>query len=282
MILLDGQKLADSILSDLKTKVDPNNPPHLDIIMVGDNPASLKYVELKSQACQNIGIKVTLHNLPETTDTKEIICLVDSLNSSSTTGIMIQLPLPSHIDKEIVLNSIDPKKDVDGLTSTSLGLLFQADETGFISASPLAVITLLDHYKINLKGKHVVIINNTPLIGLPLSALFNNRLSTVTVCHKYTQDLKKITLTADVLISAVGIKNFVTADMIQNNTVVIGLGVSRDEFGKMAGDLDFNHLSTKASHLTPNFGGIGPMTVACLLKNVVSSHNHGLSKNPTL
>lgn len=282
MILLDGQKLADGILSDLKGKVDPNNPPHLDIIMVGDNPASATYVKLKSQACQNIGIKTAIHNLPQTITSKKIIDLINTLNSSNTAGIMVQLPLPEHLDKYLVLNSIDPSKDVDGLTATSLGLLFQGVETGFISASPLAVITLLEHHKIKFQGKHVVIINNTPLIGLPLSALFNNRQGTVTVCHKYTQDIKKITFTADILISAVGIKNFITADMIKANTIVVGLGVSKDESGKMAGDLDFKNLSTKASYLTPNFGGIGPLTVACLLQNVINSHTHGLSKNPTL
>lgn len=282
MILLDGQKLADSILSDLKTKVDPNNPPHLDIVMVGNNPASLKYVELKSTACQNIGIKTTIHNLPQTVTNKKIIDLIGSLNSSNTAGIMVQLPLPDHLDKYQVLNSIDPQKDVDGLTSTSLGLLFQGVETGFISASPLAVIALLDHYKIKYQGKHVVIVNNTPLVGLPLAALFNNRQATVTLCHKYTQDIKKITFSADILISAVGIKNFITADMIKDGTVVVGLGVCQDNYGKMAGDLDFKSLSVKASHLTPNFGGIGPMTVACLLQNVINSHTFGLSKNPTI
>jgi len=282
MILLDGKRLADQILADLKTKLDPKNPPHLDIIIVGDNPASATYVKLKSKACQDIGIKTTLHRLGSATSTPQVIDLISKLNSSNTTGIMVQLPLPDHLDKYLVLNTIDPKKDIDGLTNTSLGLLFQGVETGFISASPLAVITLLDHYKIKYQGKHVVIVNNTPLVGLPLAALFNNRQATVTLCHKYTQDIKKITFSADILISAVGIKNFITADMIKNNTVVIGLGVCRDESGKMAGDLDFGHLSTLASHLTPNFGGIGPMTVACLLKNVITSHLNGLSKNPTL
>jgi len=282
MILLDGKRLADQILADLKAKVDPSNPPQLDIIIVGDNPASLKYVDLKSQACLDIGIKTTLHPLDDTVNNSQVIDLIKKLNSSDTSGIMVQLPLPDHLHKYQILNSIDPSKDVDGLTATSLGLLFQGVETGFISASPLAVITLLDHYKIKFQGKHVVIINNTPLIGLPLSALFNNRQATVTICHKYTQDIKKITFTADILISAVGIKNFITVDMIKTNTVVVGLGVSKDESGKMAGDLDFAHLSTLASYLTPNFGGIGPLTVACLLKNVITSHTHGLSKNPTV
>jgi len=282
MILLDGKRLADQILTDLKAKVDPSNPPHLDIIMVGDNLASATYVKLKSQTCQDIGIKTALHHLDINTTDSQVVDLIKKLNLTNTSGIMVQLPLPNDLDKYQILNTIDPAKDVDGLTATSLGLLFQGVETGFISASPLAVITLLDHYKIKFKGKHVVIINNTPLIGLPLSALFNNRQATVTICHRYTQDIKEITNTADILISAVGIKNFIAADMVKDKSIVIGLGVCQDTLGKMAGDLDFKSLSAKTSHLTPNFGGIGPMTVACLLKNVINSHTYGLSKNPTL
>jgi len=271
MTILDGQKLADTILLKLKKDISTlSQAPHLAVILVGDNPASTKYIDMKQKAAQKIGIKTTLHYPSANTNQDTIIKLIEGLNKDKAiNGILVQLPLPQNLDTNLIINTINSQKDVDGLTNQNLGALFQGDETVSISASALAVIKLLEEYKVNFKGKHVVIINNTPLIGLPLTALFNNRLATVTLSHKYTKNLKDITQTADILISAVGIKNFITVDMIKKDAIVVGLGVSRDKNGKMAGDLDFKALSKKASLLTPNFGGIGPMTIACLFQNLV-------------
>ena len=272
MTLLDGQKLADSMLVNLKLEIDSKNiQPYMAAILIGDDPASLKYVDMKQAAGQKVGIKTAIHHLSSDTSQDKAIDLIKSFNiDQNIHGILVQLPLPFGFETNTIINTIDPKKDIDGLTNQNLGSLFQGDETVSVSASPLAVIRLLEEYNIDFTGKHLVIINNTPLIGLPLTALFNNRLATVTVCHKHTQNLNSITQTADILISAVGIKNFVTTDMIKDGAIVVGLGVCRDESGKMAGDLDFRNLSSKVSFITPNFGGIGPMTIACLFQNLVN------------
>ena len=271
MTILDGQKLADTILLNLKKQIATfNKAPHLAVVLVGDNPASTKYIDMKQKAAQKIGIKTTLHHPPANTSQEMVISLIKGLNKDrSINGILVQLPLPPGFDTNTIINTIDPKKDVDGLTAKNLGALFQGDETVSVSASALAVIKLLEKYKVSFKGKHVVIINNTSLIGLPLTAIFNNRLATVTICHKHTKNLKDITKTADILVSAVGIKNFITPDLIKKDAIVVGLGVSIDKQAKMAGDLDFKALSKKASLLTPNFGGIGPMTIACLFQNLI-------------
>lgn len=275
MIILDGQKLANQILSNLKKyTTNANLKPHLAAILIGDNPASLKYVQMKQLSGQKIGIKTSLYQPGKNTNQNSIIDLIKQLNIDKTIdGILVQLPLPPHLDTNLIINTINPAKDVDGLTSTNLGRLFQADRHIPVSASPQAIITILEKYKIHLKGKHVVIINNTSLVGLPLTALFNNRWATVTICHQYTKHLKAITKTADILVSAVGIKHFVTADFIKKGAIVVGLGVCKDKNGKMAGDLDFKALSAKASYLTPNFGGIGPLTIACLFQNLIKLSN---------
>ena len=283
MTILDGKKVSTQILAQLKHDIDSDNPPHFDIILVGDDPLSLKYTALKQKVAQKIGIKSNIHHLVDTTSQDELISLIKKLNQSDASGIMVQLPLSKHLDKYQVLNSIDPNLDIDGLTSTNMGLIFQNNQNCLISATALAIYEILVHYQIDLKGKHIVIINNTPLIGLPLAAILNNNLATVTICHKYTQDLEKITNTADVLISAVGIPNFIKSDMVKEGAVVVGAGFFKNpQTGLVEGDLDFDNLLSKVSYITPHTGGVDPVTVACLLKNVIKVYSHGLSKNPTI
>ncbi len=283
MTILDGKQVSKQILDQLKNNLDPNNPPSFDIILVGNDPLSLKYTSLKQKIAKKIGIKSNLHHFSHNSDQAEIISLIQKLNRSDTSGIMVQLPLPSSFDKFTILNVIDPRLDIDGLTSTSLGLLFQNDHNCLVSATALAIYQILIHYQIELKGQHVVIVNNTPLVGLPLAALFNNNFATVTICHKYTQNLDSITQTADILISAVGIPSFIKPDMVKDGAVIIGAGFSKNlQTGQVEGDLDFDHLAQKASYITPNTGGVGPVTVACLLKNVLKVSKYALSKNPTI
>lgn len=279
MVLLDGKSLADQIISDLKTKIDPNSPPQFDIVLVGDNQASLKYISLKSKQAKSIGIDAFIHHLPSSTPVDEIVNLIDTLNHNPHHGLMVQLPLPDGIDKNLVLNSIDPTKDIDGLTAKNLGLLFQSDSTALVSATAMAIFNLLLHYKIDLVGKNITIVNNTPLVGLPLAALFNNAGATVTLNHKLSRDITLFTKSADIVVTAVGIPRFLTSSMVKKDTIVIGAGFGRDlQTGKLAGDLDFESLSRVCSYLTPNTGGVGPLTIACLLENLVKIYQkHGLS-----
>ena len=283
MILLDGQRVSQQILESIKTKIDSQNPPILDIILVGNDPSSLKYTTLKSKVAKSIGIITNFHHLAHDTSQDKIVKLIDSLNQGPSTGIMIQLPIPANLDKFFILNSINPQKDVDGLTSTNLGLLFHNDPKCLVSATAMAIYEILKFYKIDLSGKNAVIVNNTPLIGLPLTALFNNNHATVTLCHKYTLNLKNITNTADILISAVGIPKFIKANMVKNGAIVIGAGFGKNsDTGLIEGDLDFDNVKKITSAITPNTHGVGPVTVACLLKNVVKVYTNGLSKNPTI
>ena len=252
MILLDGKTLAQKVLSDLSSEIrNLKLEIRLDIILVGRDESSLKYVSLKQQRAIEVGIGGKLWQLSSDTSESEIINLINKLNSdSSITGFFIQLPLPSQINKNLILNSINPNKDADGLVENS-------------STTPAVVrgiIQLLDKYKLTFIGKNVVIANDSQLIGQPLKKHFENRHSSVILCNKFTQNLGNITKTANLLISATGVKNIVTADMVKENAVVIDIS---------SGDVDFENVSPKCSYITPTFGGVGPMTVASLLQNTV-------------
>lgn len=261
MILLDGKSLSRTILNDLKTQINSSpTKPALDIILVGNDPSSLKYVSLKQKRAKEIGISGQIHRLPETASFEAISDLVQKLNNDpQITAQMIQLPLPSHLDASQILNLIDPQKDADGLTATNLGLLFQNSPDAITPATALGIIKLLDHYQIPLCDKNAVIINRSPHIGLPLSALLLSFNSTVTICHSHTQNLDQICQTADILITAVGQPNLITSHFIKPQTVVIDV----------AGDIDFEQVAPLTSFITPAIGGVGPMTVASLLFNTV-------------
>jgi methylenetetrahydrofolate dehydrogenase (NADP+)/methenyltetrahydrofolate cyclohydrolase len=273
MIILDGKTLSQKLLLELKSKLDDNSSkPNLDIILVGDDPASRQYDEMKLKRANEIGIGGKINHLPQDSTTENVLDLVSQLNKDpNITAFMVQLPLPKQIDTSLVLNAIDPRKDADGLTSTNLGLLFQNDPKAIASATAIGVIKLIEGYNIDLVGKNAVIIGRSHFIGLPLSALFLSKDATVTICHSHTKNLKEICQKADILVSAVGKKNFITKDFVRQDSVVIDIGLSADpETGKLVGDVDFAEVSQVASHITPVPGGIGPMTIASLLSNTVN------------
>ncbi|MFA5025144.1 MAG: bifunctional 5,10-methylenetetrahydrofolate dehydrogenase/5,10-methenyltetrahydrofolate cyclohydrolase [Candidatus Shapirobacteria bacterium] len=260
MILLDGKILAQNILLELKEKISKlSQPINLDIVLVGNDPSSIKYVEIKQKKASEIGIGGQLYHLPETTSVEEISELISALNQNpKTSSFFIQLPVPGIVDTSPLLNQILSSKDADGLTSINLGLLFQQNSTAIAPATAIGILDLLDSYEINSESKNVVVINDSPIVGLPLLALFNARHATVTLCHRHTQNLSMVTKEADILISATGVKNLVTGDMVKDGVIIVDVG---------GGDVDFENVSNKSAFITPTFGGVGPMTVASLLKN---------------
>lgn len=251
MILLDGKTLSQKILTELKEQIKLSGKKiNLDIILVGNDESSQKYVALKQQRAAEVGIGGQLHQLSENISESEIINLVKKLNADSEiTGFFVQLPLPKNFHKNVILNSIDQEKDADGLVLNS----------PITPAVVRGITRLLDEYKLNFIDKNVVIVNDSDLIGKPLKKHFENRHSIVTTCNQSTENLSEVTKTADLLISATGVKNIITANMVKENAVVIDVG---------SGDVDFENVSKIASYITPTFGGIGPMTVASLLQNV--------------
>lgn len=250
MILLDGKTLSQKILSDLKLKiVNCKLKISLDIVLVGNDQSSIKYVSLKQQRAQEVGIDGQLHHLPSDISESKLIDLVKKLNADITvTGYFIQLPLPNNIHKNFVLNSISHTKDADGLVINS----------EVTPAVVRGIIQLLDEYKLTFVNKNVVIVNDSQLIGQPLKKHFENRNSHVTLCNQSTENLSEVTKTADLLISATGVKNIVTADMVKDGVIAIDVA---------NGDIDFANVSTIASYITPTVGGVGPMTVTSLLQN---------------
>lgn len=260
MILLDGKALAEKTLSELKSKIENSQSKiNLDIVLVGSDPASIKYVELKQKKASDVGIGGQLYRLPADSNPEELKKLIFALNHNpETSSFFVQLPIPNITDLSGILNNILPEKDADGLTSVNLGLLFQQHPSAIAPATAIGIIKLLDNYHIEYEGKKVVVINDSPIVGLPLLALFNARHATVTLCHRYTQKLAEITSQADILVSATGVKNLVNASMVKNDVITVDVG---------GGDIDFDSVSKISSYITPTFGGVGPMTVASLLEN---------------
>lgn len=268
--IIDGKKLRDKILDNLKLKLDGfEKKPKLVVILVGDNPASKIYVNNKKKMAEKVGIISEVINYPSSISEKELLVKIEELNSDDTvTAILVQLPLPEHISKENVMNTIAPEKDVDGFTPYNFGKLFSGEEPMVYPCTPKGILLLLDEYGISLDGKHVVIVGRSNIVGRPLSQMILNRNATVTVCHSHTKNLSEITKTADVLISAVG-KNIIEGKMIKSGCVVIDVGIFKDENGKTRGDVDFENVSKSASYITPVPGGVGPMTIASLMLNTV-------------
>ena len=277
MILLDGKTTSEKILNGLKTEVSKlSSRPCLDIILVGDNPASKKYVEIKEKKAKEIGISTRLFSFIGEVNTEQIVKKITELNSDpKSSGIMVQLPLSPKLNTPLILNSIDPSKDADGLTATNLGLLFQRNPLAIPSATPLGVIKLLEEYTIEISGKNAVIIGRSPEVGLPLVALLMAQNATVTLCHSFTKDLKTVCQNADILISAVGKGKMITSEYVKKDAVVVDVGLSPDpQTGKLIGDVDFDSVSPVAGYLTPVPGGVGPMTVASLLLNTYNCANN--------
>ena len=273
-ILLDGKATSTKILLNLAEKINLlETKPKLAVIIVGENPASQLYVKLKQKRAEAVGIESLVIPLPEDVTQEALLEHIDILNEDpSITAILVQLPLPDHIDTNRVLLRIAPHKDVDGFNPINAGLISIGSTPSAYPCTPLGIITLLNEYKINISGKHAVIVGRSNIVGKPLSYMLLEKNATVTICHSKTQNLSAYTKTADILISAVGQPNLITQEMIKPNAIIIDVGISKDENGKICGDVDFNNVSQIAGAITPNPGGIGPMTIAMLLTNTYRLH----------
>ena len=269
-VIMDGKKLRDKILEELKIKLaNLRLVPKLVVISVGDDPASTIYVNNKKKYAEKIGIEAIILKLPEDVTTDALLDRIDALNRDpAVTAILVQLPLPVHINKLDILSAILPEKDVDGFTPYNSGLLFSGAKPYAYPATPRGILRLLDEYNIELDGKHVVVVGRSNIVGKPLAQMMLNRNATVTVCHSHTKNLAEITKTADILVSAAGGK-IIEDNMLKSNCVVIDVGIFRDDNGKLRGDVNFETVSKIASHITPVPGGVGPMTIASLMLNTV-------------
>ncbi len=269
-IILDGKALRDKILQDLKVKIDSYEvKPSLAVILVGNNPASQIYVNNKHKIAQKIGIKSEIINYPTDITEETLLNKIDELNNNpDIDAILVQLPLPEHISKDKVINSISADKDVDGFTPYNFGKLFSGEIPTVYPCTPKGILLMLDEYNIELDGKHAVVVGRSSIVGRPLSQMLLNRNATVTVCHSHTKNLSQITKTADILISAVG-KNIIKGEMLKSDCVVIDVGIFKDEYGKTRGDVDFETSSKIAAYISPVPGGVGPMTIASLMLNTV-------------
>ena len=269
-IVLDGKKLRDRLLEGLKTKLDGfDKKPTLVVILVGENPASKIYVNNKKKTAEKLGINSVVINYPENVTEKELLNKIEELNNDKeVTAILVQLPLPKHISKENVMNTIIPQKDVDGFTPYNVGKLFSGEEPIVYPCTPKGVLLLLDEYKIDLDGKHAVVVGRSNIVGRPMSQMLLNRNATVTICHSHTKNLAQIIKTADVVVSAVG-KNIIEGEMLKSDCVIVDVGIFKDEDGKTRGDVDFESASKTASYISLVPGGVGPMTITSLMLNTV-------------
>ena len=272
MVLIDGKALSLSLKERLSQQVkeyknDKGITPKLVAIIVGDDPASKTYVGSKEKACAKVGIDSDVITLPEITSEQELLTLIDKLNDdNSVNGILVQLPLPAHIDKQKVIYNIKPEKDVDGFHPTNVGRLQLRDKKCLESCTPKGIMTMLREYGIKTEGAYAVVVGASNIVGKPVSQLLLNAKATVTTCHRFTQDLKSHTTKADILIVAVGKHNFLTADMVKPGAVVIDVGINHVN-GRIRGDVDFDAVKDKVSAITPVPGGVGPMTITELLYN---------------
>ena len=285
MIILDGRKTSSDIKDEIAVAVNEitasgSRAPHLAAVIVGEDGASLTYVGSKVRACKRVGFDSTLVKLPETITEDELLNKVDELNNDQNIdGYIVQLPLPSHIDSQKILMAVDPAKDVDGFHPTNFGKMALNLPT-FISATPYGIMELLERYNVETQGKHTVVIGRSDIVGRPVSILMSRKSnpgnSTVTLAHSRTQNIAELTRQADIVISALGSPNFVKADMVKDGVVVVDVGMTRvkddSEKGyKIVGDVDYENISKKASYITPVPGGVGPMTIAMLLKNTLQA-----------
>jgi methylenetetrahydrofolate dehydrogenase (NADP+)/methenyltetrahydrofolate cyclohydrolase len=273
--VLDGAAAAREIYSRLKARVaalgKSNVVPGLAAVQVGDNPASKIYLRNKTRACDEVGVHSEVHPLPSDCPQDEVIATLEHLNRDARVhGILLQLPLPPHLDTERIMQSLVPEKDVDGLTWTSLGALLAGHPT-FEPCTPAGVIVLLERAGILLEGRQAVVMGRSPIVGKPMALMLMARGATVTICHSRTQDLAEHTRRADVLVAAIGKPRLVTRDMVKPGAAVIDVGINRLPDGKLAGDVDFAAVSEHAGWITPVPGGVGPMTVAMLIANTVRS-----------
>ena len=286
MIILDGKKTSNDIKAEIAESVKDIvakglRPPHLAAVIVGDDGASLTYVGSKVRACKRVGFESTLIKLPESISENELLDKVDELNrDENIDGYIVQLPLPKHIDSQKILMAVDADKDVDGFHPTNFGKMALSLPT-FISATPFGIMELLKRYKVETSGKHTVVIGRSDIVGRPISILMSQKSdpgnSTVTLAHSRTKNIEELTRQADIIISALGVPNFLKEDMVKNDAVIIDVGITRVidssvKGYKIVGDVDFENVSKKSSYITPVPGGVGPMTIAMLLKNTLLAY----------
>lgn len=273
--LMDGKTLALRIRQDLKNEVDKLKEngiyPKLAVIMVGEDSSSKIYVRNKSIACEEVGISFEEFLLNENTSMDELLDLIRKLNDREDIhGILLQSPIPKNLDINLAFREISPKKDVDGFNPISVGKLVLGQDT-FVSCTPYGVIKILEAYNIDIEGKHAVILGRSNIVGKPMLQCLLNKNATVTICHSKTKNLEELTKQADILICAIGKPKFVTKGMVKKDAVIIDVGINRDENGKLCGDADFENIKDVVSFITPVPGGIGPMTIAMLMNNIVKS-----------
>lgn len=280
MQLIDGNSIAESIIEELTAEAGAlkGKKPVIAVIRVGEDPASVSYVRKKEKTAARIGIGSRMHVLPDSISQEELFAQIDALNADAdVNGILIQAPLPKHINETATFNRVLPGKDVDGFNTVNIGKLCQEDSSGFVACTPAGIVELIKRSGIKTEGKHVVVLGRSQIVGKPAALLMMQKAcpgnATVTVCHSRTDDLPSITRQADVLIAAIGRPNFVTADMVKDGVAVIDIGINRVEDSskkrgyRLVGDVEFEPVSAKASHITPVPGGVGPMTVAMLMHN---------------
>lgn len=286
MQILDGKKASQAIRDELKIEVAQLNAegkkiPHLAAILVGNNGASATYVAAKVKACEEVGFKSTLIHFEDTISENKLLDKIKELNNDpDIDGLLVQLPLPKHISDEEVINAIDPDKDVDGFHPINVGYMVQGLPT-FVPATPHGIMLLLEHFKVDTKGKHAVVVGRSNIVGRPMSILLSGNTNpgncTVTICHSQTKNIKEFCLQADIIVAALGKPDFITADMVKEGAIVIDVGITRVEDAtkksgfKLKGDVDYENVAPKCSWITPVPGGVGPMTIAALMKNTYRS-----------
>lgn len=270
--LIDGKAISAQVKDECRERIQKENlDVTLAVIQVGNDPASTVYVGNKKKACEYIGVKSLSYELPEETTEKELLEVVENLNKDDNVhGILVQLPLPSHINEDKVIETISPKKDVDGFHPQSVGAL-SIGQPGFVSCTPAGIIQLLKRSGVEIAGKECVIVGRSNIVGKPMAMLMLRENATVTICHSRTADLKEVTKRADILIVAIGKPKFITKDYVKEGAVVIDVGIHRNENNKLCGDVDFDDVEPVASAITPVPGGVGPMTIAMLMNNCVEA-----------
>ena len=273
MKILDGKAVSLKVKESVKVRADELKKfgiePTLAVVLVGEDKASQTYVRAKEKACNEYGIKSVAHRLSENTTQNELLALINVLNlDDSIHGILVQLPLPKHIDTNVVLAAIDPQKDVDGFHAVNVGKLVSGLD-GFVPCTPLGVMEILKEYGIDVAGLNAVVIGRSNIVGKPMANLLLNASATVTVTHSKTKNLKEICKSADLIVAAIGKPFFLKADMVKDGAVVVDVGINRLDDGRLVGDVDFDEVAPKCSYITPVPGGVGPMTIAMLLNNTI-------------
>ena len=276
MILLDGKALSEKIKEEVRVEVaqlveEKHITPGLAVILVGNDAASATYVASKAKSCKNAGIYSVVHEMPDSITQEELLETIERMNENpKLDGILVQLPLPKHINTTVVLEAINPLKDVDGFHPYNVGRMV-SNLDSFLPATPFGVMRMFQEYGIELSGKNVCVIGSSDIVGKPMAALLTNAKATVTVCNSRTKDLSSHTKAADIVVIAVGVPHLLKADMLKDGAVVIDVGINRLDTGKLTGDADFEDCKSKCTHITPVPGGVGPMTIAMLLKNTIKA-----------